>query len=79
MDKPTTCNSMVEKEAMINFYHSTWYHNPDDNSLYEHCYENLKYHSKAKNATSMSSSVLQIASCPNVFRIFKLKIIANKQ
>jgi len=70
---------MVEKEGMINFYQSTSCHNQDDNSLYTHCFENLKYHSQAKNATTVSSSVHKIASCPNFFGIFKIKIIANKQ
>ena len=52
---------------------------PDDSSLYRHCYENLNYHSKAKNDTSISSSVHKIAVCPKFFTIFKIKIIANKQ
>jgi hypothetical protein len=63
MEEPTTSHFMVEK-GMINFYQSTWCHNQDDSSLYRHCYENLKYHSKAKNATSISSSVHKTASCP---------------
>ena len=71
---------MVGKEGMINFFQSTCCHNQDDSSLYRHCYENLKYHSKVnKNATSISSSAHKIASCPNFFRILKIKIIANKQ
>jgi len=77
MEEPTTSNFMVEKERMINFYYSTWSHNQDDSSLYRHCYENLKYHSKSKNATSSSSLVLRIASCPNIFTIFKIQIIVN--
>jgi len=79
MENPTTSNFMVEKEGMINFYQSTWCHNQDDSSFYRHRYENLKYHSKANNATSVSSSVHKIASCPKFFRIFKIKIIANKE
>jgi len=78
MEEPTTSNFMVEKEG-INFCQSTWCHNQDDSSLYRHCDENLKYHSKAHNATSISSSVHKIASCPKFFRILKIKIIANKQ
>jgi hypothetical protein len=60
MEEPTTSNFMVEKEGMINFYQSAWCHNQDDSSLYRHCYENLKYHSKTKNATSISPSVHKI-------------------
>jgi len=60
MEETTTSNFSVEKEGMINFYQSTWCHNQDDSALYRHCYENLKYHSKAKNCTSISSSVLKI-------------------
>jgi thiol-disulfide isomerase/thioredoxin len=52
MEEPTTSNFKVEKEVMINFYQSTWCHNQDDSSLYRHCYENLKYHSRAMNDTS---------------------------
>ena len=79
LKEPTTSNFIVEKEGMIDIYQSTGCHNKDDSSLYRQCYENLKYHSKAKNATSISSSVHKIASCPNFFRILKIKIIANKQ
>ena len=79
MEEPTTSNFTVEKEGMINFYQSTWCHNQDDSYLYRHCYENLKYHSKAKNSTSISSLVLKIPSCPKFFRIFKIEVIANKQ
>jgi len=70
---------MAEKEGMINFYQSTRCHNQDDSSLYRHCNEKLKYHSQAINAKSISSSAHKIASCPKFFRIFKIKIIANKQ
>jgi len=79
MKEPTTSNFLVGKEGMINFYRSTWCHNKDDSSLYRHSYEILKYYSKAKNATSVSSSVQKIASCPKFFRFFKIKIFANKQ
>jgi len=68
-----TFNFMVEKEGMINFYKSTSCHNQDDNSLYTHCFENLKYHSQAMNATTVSSSVHKRASCPKIFGIFKIK------
>jgi len=51
----------------------------DDRSLYRHCCENLKYHSKIKKATSMSSSAHKMLSSPNIFRIFNIKITANKQ
>jgi hypothetical protein len=78
MEEPTNSNFMVQK-GMIKFYQSTWRHNQDESSLYRHCYENLKYQSKAKNAKSISSSVHKIASCPNFFRKFRIKIIANKQ
>ena len=70
MEEPTTSNFMVEKEEVINFYQSTWCHKQDHSSLYRHCYENFKYHSKAKNATSIASSVLKIASCPKFYRNF---------
>jgi len=79
MQESTASNFTAEKEGMINFYHSTWFHNQDDSSLYRHCYENLKYHSKSKNSTGISSSVLKITSCPKFFRIFKIEVIANKQ
>ena len=80
MEDPTISNFMVGKEGMINIFQSTCCHNQDNSSLYRHCYENLKYHSKVnKNATSISSSAHKIASCPNFFRILKIKIIANKQ
>jgi len=79
MQEPTASNFIVEKEGMINFYQSTWCHTQDDSSLYRHRFENLKYHSKAKNSTSISSSVLKITSCPKVFRIFKIEVIDNKQ
>ena len=79
MEETTTSHFMVEKEGMINFYQSTWCHKQDNSSLYTHCYENLKYHSKANNATSISSSVHKMASCSKFFRIFKIKKIANKQ
>jgi hypothetical protein len=70
MEEPTTSNFIVEKR-MINSYRSAWCHNQDDSSLCRHCYENLKYHSKAKNATNISSSVHKIASCPKIFRFLK--------
>ena len=71
MEEPTTSNFMIEKEGMINFYQSTLCHNQDNSSLYTHCCENLKYHSKGKNVTSISSSVHTIAFCPNFFRILE--------
>jgi len=77
MKELATSNFMVEKEGMINFYQSTWSDNQYESSLYRHCYKNLKYHSKSKNATSISSLVLRIASCPNIFIIFKIQIIVN--
>ena len=79
MEEPTTCNFMVGKEGMINFCQSTRCQKQDDSSLYKHCYENLIYHSKAQNATSISSSAHKIASFPNFFRILKIKITAKKQ
>jgi hypothetical protein len=79
MKEPTVSNCMAENEGMINSYQSTWCHNQDNSSLYRHCYESLKYHSKAKNATNISSSIHKIASCPNIWRNFRIKIIANKQ
>ena len=79
MEEHTSSNFTVEKEGMIDIYQSTGFHNKDDSSLHRQCYENLKYHSNAKNATSISSSVHKIASCPNFLRIFKIKITANKQ
>ena len=51
---------------------------PDNSSLYRHCYENLKYQSKAKNDTSISSSVYKIAVWPKFLEYLK-KIITNKQ
>ena len=44
---------------------------PDDCSVYRHFYENLKYHSKTKNDTSISSSVHKIAVCPKTFKYLK--------
>jgi len=65
MEDPTISNFMVGKERMINFFQSTCFLNQDDSSLYRHCYENLKYHSKVNiNATSISSSAHKIASSP---------------
>jgi len=70
MEDPTISKFMVEKEGMVNFHQSTRCHNQEDSSLYRHCDENLKYHSKVnKNATSISSWAHKIASCPNFFRI----------
>jgi len=79
MVEPATSNFMVEKEGTVNFCQSTRCHNQDDSSLYRHCYENLKYHSNAQNAKSISSSVHKITSCLKFFRFLKIKIIANKQ
>jgi hypothetical protein len=58
---------------------STLCHNKDDSCLYRHHYENLKYHWKAKNATSISSSVQKITSYSKFFRSFKINLFANKQ
>jgi hypothetical protein len=71
MEEPTTSHFLVEKEGMKNFYQSTWCHNQDDSSLYKHRYESLKYQSKAKNATSFSSSVHTIASFPHFLGFLK--------
>jgi hypothetical protein len=79
MEQPTTSNFMVENEEMLNFYLSTSCQTHGNSSLYRHCYENLKYHSKVKKATCISSSVHKIASCSKFFRLFKISIISNKQ
>jgi len=71
MAQPTTFNFTVEKEGVLNFYQSTWCHNQDNSSVYRHCYENLKYHSEAKNATSISSSVHKTASCLKFLEFLK--------
>ena len=78
MEETTTSNFMVEREGMINFSQSTWCHNTDDSSVYKYCYENFKYHSVAKNSTSISSSIYKI-TCAKFLRIFKMNIFANKQ
>ena len=57
MEEPTTSNLMVEEEGMTNYHQSTWCLNPHESSVYRHFYENLKYHSKAKNATRIFSSL----------------------
>ena len=77
MDEATTSNFLAEKQGMINFYQSTLFHNQDDSSVCRHGYENLIYHLRATNSKSISFSVNKITSCPT-FKIFKIKIIANK-
>jgi hypothetical protein len=78
MQQPTTSNFMAEKEGMIYFYQSTPV-TTQTTALFTDSYENLKYHSKAKNATSISPSVHNVASFTNLFRIFKIKVIFNQQ
>ena len=70
MVEPTTSNFMVEKEEIINFYQSTPCHNQD--SFHRHRYLNLKHHTKAKNATSISFSVRK-SSLSQIFQNFKNK------
>jgi hypothetical protein len=78
MEEPTTFHFMVEKEEMVYFYslHGVI---TKKTALFTYSYEKLKYHSQAKSATSISSLVHKIASCHKFFRIFKIKITANKQ
>ena len=79
LEEPTISNYTVEKEGMINFYQSTRCHNQHDGSLYRHYCEILKYHSKAKSATIVSSSLHMLGSCNKFFIILKIKVIVNKQ
>jgi len=62
MEEPTASNFLVEKHVIINLHQCTLCHIQDNSSFYRHCYEKFKYHSKAKNATTVSSSAHKIAS-----------------